>query len=291
MAYTKLLRGTCGVLAAAALFASAGCGTGDDGDSARGERARPSATPGPGGSGTPSAPAPPGTGTKAAPSPSPSVIDGTRDFDPDPARLPKTRAQARELALAVMAEPGLWGRDYVAQTPHLSAPDFWPVLDERCVWQKGKPPQSVLFSITSYVELPTQGDKGPVRAAATVTVHRDTAGAEWEMAATLEEALRCPAQELRPGERVSGLISLGNAFGPVNRTADDVVNEFGLYHNDAFGPKPYRYDWHASRLGQVIITVVTKAAAGRGEADLANAKALASQYMLSRIEERLEAPR
>ncbi|MFF2996823.1 hypothetical protein ACFVTC_19990 [Streptomyces sp. NPDC057950] len=86
------------------------------------------------------------------------------------------------------------------------------------------PAPTVLATLTRYSELPAEHGKGPVRVAAVVTAHRPVRDAEWEMAETLEEALRCPDQELRQGERISGLLSRGSDFGLLgNSTSEDTL--------------------------------------------------------------------
>ncbi|MEV4446718.1 hypothetical protein [Streptomyces mirabilis] len=139
--------------------------------------------------------------------------------------------------------------------PYESDPGFWPVLDANCVWQRDPLPATVLTTLTRYSELPTQDGKGPIRVAAVVTVHRSAKDADREMAENLEEALRCPDQQLRQGERITGLLSQGSAFGLLgNSTAEDTLTEGGQYYSDELGG-PYYYYWMQSRLGQVTVAV------------------------------------
>ncbi|MFD3530129.1 hypothetical protein [Streptomyces sp. NPDC058664] len=249
MAYgdRRLLRACCAVLVGGLI--TTGCGDGDgkkpDGRSGRG---------------TTSASAAP---TTAAPAPAPTPT--ALDFVPDPKRAPRTEADARRLALAVVAGPDAWGPDYVKRTPYLSDPDYWPVLGANCSWETGPRPSTVLYSVTAYSEIPARGTLGALRVAATVTVHRTETDADWEMAGTLEEALRCPDQRLRDGERISGLISLGNPFGVGgNYTAMDSLGERGSYHNDAVRGEQF-YGWYQSRIGQVTVATVVKGAPGYSE--------------------------
>ncbi|MFI8961495.1 hypothetical protein ACIGO8_05215 [Streptomyces sp. NPDC053493] len=244
----RLLR-ACGVVTAGGALLLAGCSGGAGGGGTDGKSG------GKGGA-SPSASAP--STTKPSPSASPTDID----FTPDPKRAPKTAADARRLALAVVAGPDAWGPDYVKRTPYLSDPAFWPVLNERCEWEGGELPRSVLASVTAYSEIPATGGKGPLRVASVVTVHRTANDADWEMAETLEEALRCPDQTLRDGERVTGLASLGMPYGTGgNAHATDSLSEHGSYLNDAF-KGPQQYSWYESRIGQVTVATVVKGAPG-----------------------------
>ncbi|MFJ6420606.1 hypothetical protein [Streptomyces hydrogenans] len=275
MSYVRLTHACCAALTGGLLLV--GCsGGGGEGDGKRG----PSSGTSPAASATTTA-----TPT-AAPSPYPTALD----FDPDPARAPRTRSDAVALARTVLSGgPGSWGPGYVERKPYLSPEGYWPVLSEDCSWETGTPPASVLHSVTASMELPAEGGKGTVRVSATVTVHRTEDAADWEMAETLEEVLRCPGQTLRDGERISGLMSLGNAYGVGgNRTADDTVNERGTYLKDGV-PGEHYYGWSQSRLGQVTVAVSAKGAPGHTESDLATAMAQASVAMLTRAETALEA--
>ncbi|MEV7531393.1 hypothetical protein [Streptomyces hydrogenans] len=273
MSYVRLTHACCAALTGGLLLV--GC-SGGGGDGKRG----PSSGTSPAASATTTA-----TPT-AAPSPYPTALD----FDPDPARAPRTRSDAVALARTVLSGgPGSWGPGYVERKPYLSPEGYWPVLSEDCSWETGTPPASVLHSVTASMELPAEGGKGTVRVSATVTVHRTEDAADWEMAETLEEVLRCPGQTLRDGERISGLMSLGNAYGVGgNRTADDTVNERGTYLKDGV-PGEHYYGWSQSRLGQVTVAVSAKGAPGHTESDLATAMAQASVAMLTRAETALEA--
>lgn len=280
MAYAdrRLLHACCAVLAAGLIATGCTSGPGD------GKR--------PDGKGRTSASSTPGTAeaSTTAPAPTPTALD----FTPDPKRAPKTEAEARRLALAVVAGPDAWAPGYVKRTPYLSDPDYWPVLGANCSWETGTRPADVLASVTAYSELPATGGKGVLRVAATVTVHRTESAADWEMASTLEEALNCPDQKLRDGERVTGLMSLGNPFGVGgNATAHDAIREGGSYVNDAVkGKQPY--SWYQSRLGQVTVATVVKGAPGYQELNgdtitgTAQAQVQALVTMLQRAEDELE---
>ncbi|MEU7073622.1 hypothetical protein AB0B30_24245 [Streptomyces narbonensis] len=251
MAYgdRRLLRACCGLLLGG--LVATGCSDGGD------EGKRPDGGKGKGSASASAAP------TTAAPTaaPTPTALD----FVPDPKRAPRNEADARRIALAVVAGPDAWGPDYVKRTPHLSGPTYWPVLGKDCAWGTGVRPSTVLYSVTAYSEIPAEGARGTLRVAATVTVHRSESDADWEMAGTLEEALRCPDQKLRDGERISQLISLGNPFGVGgNFTATDSLGERGLYLADGVKGDQF-YGWYQSRIGQVTVATVVKGAPGYSE--------------------------
>lgn len=224
------------------------------------------------------------TGTATdAPAAEPTALD----FTPDPARAPTTRADAVRLAEKVAAGPELWGAGYVRSAPD-SDPGSWPVLDDDCVWQREPVPDDVLASVTRYSELPAADGTGPVRVAVTVTVHRDADGADWEQASTLEEALRCPDQLLRAGERISGLKSLGTAFGRNgNGYAEDSLFEYGEYRSDTLGG-PYAYVWTQGRIGQVTVAATGRGSRGHEYAELSQTMAETQSSMLVRLEDELE---
>ncbi|MFD3485550.1 hypothetical protein [Streptomyces sp. NPDC058665] len=219
--------------------------------------------------------------------PSPSATTGL-DFSPDESRKPRTRAQALRLARAVTAEPSRYGADYVRRSPYESDPGSLAVLDEDCVWQREPLPPSVLTSFTRYSELPAQGGKGPIRIAATVLVHRDEADANWDMARTLEEALRCPEQQLSDDERITGLLSTGLAFGAGQFASEDSISESGEYHSDELGG-PHYYTWGQSRLGQVTVSAVGKGSKGRTSKEIDKAVIEGTAAMLVDVQSALEA--
>lgn len=232
---------------------------------------------------SPTSKAPP-TGSPTATPAAPTKLP----FTADPKRTPKNPAEAKRLALAIVAGPDSWGADYVKRSPHLSADDYWPVLGAQCTWETGTRPTSVLYSVTAYSEVPASAGKGLLRVSATVLVHRTESDADWEMAQTLEEALRCPDQRLRDGERISGLMSLGSPFGVGgNYTAVDSLREAGTYVNDAVKGEQ-TYSWYQSRVGQVTVAAVVKGASGHvaKEVDYAQVQALVA--MVGRAEDELE---
>ncbi|MDW4905163.1 hypothetical protein RB628_07335 [Streptomyces sp. ADMS] len=203
--------------------------------------------------------------------------------------MPKTRAQAVRLARAVAAEPVNWGPGFVRRTPYESDPGYWPVLDANCVWQRESLPATVLASLTRYSELPAEDGKGPIRVTAVATVHRTATDAGWEMAGMLEEALRCPDQQLRQGERITGLLSQGSAFGLMgNFTSEDSLTEGGQYYSDELGG-PHYYSWSQSRLGQVTVAVVGRGAKDRTEAEVSTALSQGITQMLTDVETELGA--
>ncbi|MFF1675112.1 hypothetical protein ACFVYG_03580 [Streptomyces sp. NPDC058256] len=226
------------------------------------------------------------SGTRSSPTPSPSPTG--LDFTPDPGRAPKTSAEALRLARAVAAAPVDWGPGFVKRNPYESDPAFWPVLDADCVWEREPLPETVLATLTRYTELPAEDGKGPIRVAAVVTVHPTVNDAEWEMAGTLEEALRCPDQQLRQGERITGLGSQGADYGLLgNLTAEDMLTEGGEYYSDELGG-PYHYYWTQSRVGPVTVAAVGKGSKGRSAEEVNAALLQAATAMVSRVESRLE---
>ncbi|MFB6895012.1 hypothetical protein [Streptomyces hydrogenans] len=279
MSYVRLTHACCAVLTGGLLLV--GCSGGGGGEPATSTGAPTRASSG-------AAPAPSTSAPRVAPVP--GATPTALDFVPDPARAPKNAAEAARLARTILSGgPDSWGPGYVARTPYLSAEGYWPVLAEGCAWETGAAPSTVLHSVTAYMELPGASGKGTVRVSSTVTVHRTEDAADWEMAETLEEALRCPDQLLRDGERISGLMSLGNAYGVGdNYTADDTVNERGKYLKEGVPGEQY-YGWSQSRLGQVTIAVSAKGAPGHDEQELGTAMAQASVAMLTRAETALEA--
>ncbi|MFI6403270.1 hypothetical protein [Streptomyces sp. NPDC050548] len=99
-------------------------------------------------------------------------------------------------------------------------------------------------------------------------MHRTVNDADWEMAETLEEALRCPGQQLRQGERITELASQGSDFGVLgNLIAEDMLTESGKYYSAELGG-PYFYNWTQSRLGTVTVAAVGKGSAGRSSAEV-----------------------
>ncbi|MET9408967.1 hypothetical protein ABZX90_24855 [Streptomyces sp. NPDC002935] len=273
MAYQRPVRLCCGILATG--LALAGC-SGAGG----GENAKPTAAE--------KATASSGTGATSAPAPTPSSTG--LDFHPDPDRAPKTRAEAARMARAIAAAPVNWGPGFVKRNPYESDPGYWPVLDADCVWQRAPLPSTVLATLTRYSELPAKDGKGPIRLAAVVTVHRTVKDAEWEMAETLEEGLRCPDQQLRQGERITGLLSQGSDFGLLgNFSSEDTLTEGGQYFSDELGG-PYYYYWIQSRLGQITVAVAGRGAKGRSGPEVDAALQQGVGQMLGQTESELEGP-
>ncbi|MGW3951322.1 hypothetical protein ACWEKM_10345 [Streptomyces sp. NPDC004752] len=211
-------------------------------------------------------------------------------FRVDPGRLPESRSQALRLLRAVTAGPDSYGPGYERRTPYESDPADWPVLGSDCVWQQESLPADVLGSLTRYGRLPAGGGKGEVRTAATVTVHRTADRADWEMAETLEEALRCPDQQLRADERISGLNSIGSGYGTNgNTSADDVLLEMGKYLNPGLGKEATSYFWDQVRLGPVTIAVAVEGGSGYAQGDLLAAQARAVAAMETKVRSELGA--
>ncbi|WP_199548496.1 hypothetical protein [Streptomyces sp. N35] len=227
----------------------------------------------------PNSPAPSGSRTGGPSEPAPDS-----PFTPDPDRVPHTAADALRLARKVAASPDQYGPGYTKSSPYESDPAQWAVLDATCVWQRERLPKNVLASITTYGELPAADGRGPVRVSSVVTVHREVDGADWEMARTLEEALRCPDQELRAGEWIKGLFSEGMALGQgTNAYADDSISENGEYHSERLGG-PYPYNWSQARIGPVTVASVIKGGKGHTEQELNQAVEQGFSAMVVRAE-------
>ncbi|MFF9016165.1 hypothetical protein ACF09C_24760 [Streptomyces sp. NPDC014870] len=272
-AYGRVLR-ACGGLLACGLILT-GCSDPGEGDGKGDGKGGPPTSRGPSGTST----APP-----ASAAPAPTGLE----FTADPSRAPKNEADAKRLARAIVAGPESWGPDYVERTPHLSADTYWPVLDAGCTWEAGTRPPTVFHSVTAYSEVPASTGKGLLQVSATVTVHRTETDADWEMAQTLEEALRCPSQQLRDGERITGLMSLGSPFGVGgNFTAADSLREAGTYVNDAVKGEQ-TYSWYQSRVGQVTVAAVVKGAPGHTGQEVDRAQIQALVAMVGRAEDALE---
>ncbi|MEU4268530.1 hypothetical protein [Streptomyces sp. NPDC026092] len=270
-AYGRVLRACGGALACGLVLTACSDAGGEDG------KARTSASPAPSGTST-------AQPSSAAPAPTPTGLE----FTADPKRAPKNEADAKKLALAIVAGPESWGSDYVKRTPHLSGDSYWPVLDTGCTWEAGTRPATVLHNVTAYSQIPASTGKGLLQVSATVTVHRTETDADWEMAQTLEEALRCPSQQLRDGERITGLMSLGSPFGVGgNFTAADSLREAGTYVNDAVKGEQ-TYSWYQSRVGQITVAAVVKGAPGHIGKDVDRAQIQALVTMVGRAEDALE---
>lgn len=225
----------------------------------------------------------PGGGTGAGPSPEASLV-------PDPARLPKTRAQARDLINRVIAGPDSFGPGVgvVKRSPYESDPATWPVLGEDCVWQQQKPGYSVLATLTRSFELPAEAGKGPVRLGAVVTVHRTREDAAWEMAESIEESMRCPTQQLREGELIGSMVAAALLGGEATQTnSEDALSEMGQYQSSELGG-PHHYAWQQAQTLQFTVAVTGKGAKGRTEREIDDLVVQAQSAMLVGLESAVE---
>lgn len=232
--------------------------------------------------GSPASGAPSATASPSATSTAPSTV-----FTPDASLVPKTSKDGRRLADSVVLAPDDWGRGYVAQTPAVSTPGMWAVLDQDCRWEREKLPRGVLASTSRYSRLPARKDKGAVRVTAVATVHGSVLSADAQVTTTLEEVLRCPEQVPRAEERITGLMSLGTRFGAGEQEyADDSVVEAGTYVAGGGAEQPYR--WMVARLGTVVVAASVTGGAGHTELDLHRLGSEALAQMLTRVEQRLK---
>ncbi|MEV8451486.1 hypothetical protein AB0467_06975 [Streptomyces sp. NPDC052095] len=254
-----------GVLAAVLLLATA-CGGGGAG----------------GGGSAKKSPSAAGATATAAGEAAPDATDGPV-VDADPARLPTTRKAALALIGKAIAGPEDFGPGIVARAPYESGPDTWPVLDTDCVWQQQPPGRGILATLTRSFELPATKDKGPLRLAAIMTVHRADDGARWEMAESLEETMRCPTQQLRQGEFIGGLDAKALARGEGNQTnSDDSLMEFGQYRSAELGG-PHPYFWAQDRILRFTFAVTARGAKGWRIGDIDSLAIQAQGAMLSRL--------
>ncbi|MFI1488769.1 hypothetical protein [Streptomyces sp. NPDC020747] len=188
-----------------------------------------------------------GVGAGALPAASPTE-------QADPAKQPRTAAEARAFVRKVIADPELAGSGAAPGTPYESDPNTWAVLGEDCAWQRQGLPKDVLATLTRHFEVPGSGAGGSVRLSVTVTVHRTALDAAWEQAGMLEEGIGCPEQTLRAGERLTGLSSLAVAWGESgNTSSDDTLSEYGTCVSDTRGGS-YPYSWTQSVFGPVVIS-------------------------------------
>ncbi|MGW0845464.1 hypothetical protein ACWD26_36080 [Streptomyces sp. NPDC002787] len=177
--------------------------------------------------------------------------------------------------------PQDWGVGFEEQPLARSPEGTLAVLDEECRWQRRPLPDDVLASLSLYSELPGTGKRGTVRMTATVTVHTTVPGADEHLSATLEEALRCPEQQVRADERIAELMSVGTPWGMRgNYYADDSVLETGVYLTGG-GKATYR--WMVTRLGQVTMTVSLKGAEGYTVGELEQYTTRGTTTMLDRV--------
>ncbi|MDX3801517.1 hypothetical protein [Streptomyces sp. AK04-3B] len=269
------LRATASAAAAAALLG--GCGAGDD----KAAEPSPSASAGstaPTASGSP-------TPTASAASTGGGTAAALTPFEADPAEVPRTRRQAERLAQAVALQPQAWGAGFRAQQPAASTPRTVAVLDTQCRWQRRPLPKTVLASLSRYSELPGAGGKGTLKVTAAITVHATVRDADQQLSTTLEEPLRCPVQQVRTDEQISGLLSTASAYGQGSNTyADDQVVEIGSY---VTGASAQTYRWFVTRLGTVTVAVSVMGATGYKPDELVQYASQGTNTMLSRVESEL----
>ncbi|MFJ9261438.1 hypothetical protein ACIRP4_14355 [Streptomyces bacillaris] len=204
--------------------------------------------------------------------------------EPDPARLPTTRAAALDLIGRVIAGPDSFGPGVVKRSPYESGPATWPVLGDDCVWKQEKPADTVLATRTRSFEVPAAPGKGPIRLAAVVTVHRTREDAAWEMAESIEETMRCPTQQLTADEQIGGMVAgalLGGEAG--QRNAQDALTETGEYRSAELGG-PHHYSWQQAQTYQVTVAVSAKGAEGRTDEEIDALVTEAQAAMLVRLE-------
>ncbi|MEV1069424.1 hypothetical protein [Streptomyces sp. NPDC050263] len=252
-----------------------GCGTGGEKADEPSPSASASASGPSSGSGSPAASA-------SASSSTGSGSTSLTPFEADPAAVPRTKPQAEALAKAVALRPEGWGAGFRAQQPAESAPGTVAVLDEQCRWQRQALPQGVLASLSLYSVLPAVKGKGELKVTAAVTVHSTVLDADEQLATTLEEALRCPVQQVRTDEQIAKLQSIGTPYGQGgNGYADDQVLEMGSYLSPD-GAQTYR--WDVLRLGTVTVAVSVKGAAGYSVDELTQYMSNGVTAMLSRVQ-------
>ncbi|MFE7836103.1 hypothetical protein ACFU53_08600 [Streptomyces sp. NPDC057474] len=202
-------------------------------------------------------------------------------FEADPDRVPRSREQGAVLAEAVAMRPQDWGAGFQAQPLARSAEGTVALLDEECRWQRRALPDDVLASLSLYSELPGTGKRGTVKVTATATVHTTVLGADDHLSETLEEALRCPEQQVRADERIAKLMSVGTPRGMRgNNYADDSILETGVYLT---GGGEAMYRWMVTRLGQVTVTVSLKGAEGLTVDELEQYMTRGTTTMLDRV--------
>nr|WSY51810.1 hypothetical protein OG999_17870 [Streptomyces sp. NBC_00886] len=202
----------------------------------------------------------------ASPSASASASPVNEPYSLAEDRAPRTRAEAVEFVRELNVRPDYFGTGYRKRDPFESDPAEWAVLGEDCLWRREALPDTVLASLTRAYELPAQDGKGPVYVSLTVTVHQDVVAARRDMAGSLEEALRCPEQQLNATDRVSDLFSRVDAFADGRSViSDDDLKEIGDWVAD--GGKAHPFDWYKFRLGPVTVAATARHGAGRTEAE------------------------
>ncbi|CAL9677191.1 hypothetical protein SUDANB105_08041 [Streptomyces sp. enrichment culture] len=208
----------------------------------------------------------------------------------DPARQPGSVGQAQKLIRKVIAGPELFGRGVVRATPYEGDPSRWAVLGQDCGWRLEPLPNDVLATLTRYFEVPAEGGKGSVRLSATVSVHRTALGADWAQAGTLEEVMGCPEQTLRPGERLTGLMSASHVWGDgANRSGEDQLHESGQCRSRTRGG-PYPYVWLQSTFGPVTVGASACGGRGRSDEEVQRMVTQSSGWMRSALEDEIGRP-
>lgn len=199
------------------------------------------------------------------PGPGPSASAAPAPYTVAEDRAPGTRAEAVDFVRGLAVRPDYFGVGFRRNRPYESDPAEWAVLGEDCLWRREPLPDRVLASLTRAFVLPEEKGREAVYVSLTVTVHEDTTAGRRDMAASLEEALRCPEQRLNATQRVRGLYSQANPFGEErNAIADDDLTETGEYLVD--GEKQARpFDWYKYRLGPVTVAATARIGAGRTE--------------------------
>ncbi|MBT2429117.1 hypothetical protein J7F02_26705 [Streptomyces sp. ISL-112] len=211
----------------------------------------------------------------------PGALPSAYEFTPDPARVPRTAADARRLTRDAALGEADWAAGMVRATPYESG-GTWPVLADSCVWSRTALPAGVLDTFTRRLDIPAQDGKGRIQGAVTVTVHKTVGGADREIKDTAQESFRCPAQELGGGQRLSGLMSLQFDQKDV-RNADASLFEAGRYTGPGSGGTQ-DYVWSKSRIGPVTTAVSVKGAKGYQNADLLRIAAEGGAKVLYRVE-------
>jgi len=202
----------------------------------------------------------------AGASPSASASPENEPYTLAQDQAPRTRAEAVEFVSELTVRPDYFGTGYRKRDPFESDPAEWAVLGEDCLWRREALPGTVLASLTRAYELPAKGGKGPVYLSLTVTVHQDIVAARRDMAGSLEEALRCPGQQLNATDRVLGLYSRADAFADGRSViSDDDLTEAGTWA--AAGGKAHPFDWYKFRMGPVTVAATARHGAGRTKAE------------------------
>ncbi|GLW47173.1 hypothetical protein Stsp02_28350 [Streptomyces sp. NBRC 14336] len=239
------------VAAVAGTLLLAGCTSGADGTDGDKKPTAPARDAKPSGSAAPSAPE--------------SAEEVNEPYTMAEERAPRTRAEAVEFVRGLDTRPDHFGTGFRKASPYESDPGEWAVLDEECVWQRETLPKTVLASLTRRFVLPAKDGKGAVQVSLTVTVHRDTKAARRDMAASLQEALRCPDQRLNATERVRGLFSRADPFAEGrNGVTDDDLVETGTYLVDGVKGE-FVFDWFKYRLGPVTVAATDRIGAGHSK--------------------------